>query len=92
MKRAIISASLVGVLFALAPLVLARAQAFPERPIKLIVSSPPGGPPDIMARLVSDQVAAALGQPVVVENRVGGAGGTIGRARSSAPSPMAIRC
>jgi tripartite-type tricarboxylate transporter receptor subunit TctC len=62
----------------LAPPFLASAHAFPDRPVKLIVSSPPGGPPDIMARLVSDQMAAALGQPVVVENRTGGAGGTIG--------------
>jgi tripartite-type tricarboxylate transporter receptor subunit TctC len=77
MKRAIISA-LLGFLVVLAPLWLAGAQAFPDRPIKLIVSSPPGGPPDIMARLVSDEMAAALGQPVVVENRTGGGGGTIG--------------
>jgi tripartite-type tricarboxylate transporter receptor subunit TctC len=53
------------------------AQAFPDRPIKLIVPSPAGGPPDVMARLLTDKMAAALGQPVVVDNR-GGAGGTIG--------------
>jgi tripartite-type tricarboxylate transporter receptor subunit TctC len=53
------------------------AQAFPDRPVKLVVSSPPGGPPDIMARLLTDKMAAALGQPVVVENRAGGAGGLI---------------
>src|SRR5215475_607521 len=71
---------LVSVLVALvAPfLVFHSAQAFPDRPIKLIVSSPAGGPPDIMARLLSDRMAADLGQPVVVENRPGGAGGTIG--------------
>jgi len=57
--------------------VLHGAQAFPDRPIKLVVSSPPGGPPDIMARLLTDKMAAALGQPVVVENRAGGAGGLI---------------
>jgi len=57
---------------------LASAQAFPDRPVKLIVSSPAGGPPDIMARLLSDKMAVALGQPVVVENRPGGAGGTVG--------------
>lgn len=60
------------------PLFVHTAQAFPDRPVKLIVSSPAGGPPDIMARLLSDKMAAALGQPVVIENRPGGAGGTIG--------------
>lgn len=54
------------------------AEAFPDRPIKLVVSSPPGGPPDIMARLLTDEMSAALGEPVVVENRAGGAGGLIG--------------
>jgi len=53
------------------------AQAFPDRPIKLVVASPAGSPPDLMARLVTDGMSAALGQPVVVENRPG-AGGTIG--------------
>src|SRR4029078_9135875 len=53
------------------------AQAFPDRPVKLVVSSPAGGPPDIMARLLTDKMGEALGQPVVVENRPGGAGGTI---------------
>src|SRR5262245_16204451 len=61
-----------------AQLVAPGAHAFPDRPIKLIVSSPAGGPPDIMARLLSDRMGAVLGQPVVVENRPGGAGGTIG--------------
>ena len=59
-------------------LALASAQAFPDRPVKLVVPTPAGGPPDIMARLLSDKMGAALGQPVIVENRPGGAGGTIG--------------
>jgi tripartite-type tricarboxylate transporter receptor subunit TctC len=70
---------IIGALILLAAqLVLPGAQAFPDRPIKFVVSSPAGGPPDIMARLLSDKMAAFLGQPVVVENRPGGAGGTIG--------------
>jgi tripartite-type tricarboxylate transporter receptor subunit TctC len=50
-------------------LVFQSAQAYPDRPIKLVVPSPAGGPPDQIARLISDKMAAALGQPVIVENR-----------------------
>src|SRR5712691_7251269 len=55
----------------------AAAQPYPNRPIKMIVPFAPGGA-DVMARLVGDQITAALGQPVVIENRPGGAGGTVG--------------
>jgi tripartite-type tricarboxylate transporter receptor subunit TctC len=67
-------------------LVLQSAQAFPDRPIKLVVASPAGSPPDVMARLLSDKMAAALGQPVIVENRPG-AGGTIGARSVAAAAP-----
>jgi tripartite-type tricarboxylate transporter receptor subunit TctC len=50
---------------------------FPDRPLKIIVAWPPGGVVDSTARLVGDQLAAQLGQPVVVENRFG-ANGNIG--------------
>jgi tripartite-type tricarboxylate transporter receptor subunit TctC len=55
---------------------IAGAQAYPTRPIKLIVAFPAGGPADTMGRMVGQAVSAKIGQPVVVEN-VGGAGGTI---------------
>jgi tripartite-type tricarboxylate transporter receptor subunit TctC len=55
----------------------ADAQTYPNRPIKMIVPFAPGGA-DVMARLVGDQITAALGQPIVIENRPGGAGGTVG--------------
>ena len=58
--------------------IIGSAKAFPDRPVRLIVTSPPGGPPDIMARLLTDEISKALGQPLVVENRAGGAGGIIG--------------
>jgi tripartite-type tricarboxylate transporter receptor subunit TctC len=75
MKRKLAAALLALIL----PLsIFAGAQAFPDRPVKLVVPSPPGGPPDIMARLLMDKMSAALGQPVIVENRPGGAGGLIG--------------
>jgi tripartite-type tricarboxylate transporter receptor subunit TctC len=79
---------LITVLVALGAhlLVLPGAQAFPDRPIKLVVASPAGSPPDVMARLLSDKMADTLGQPVIVENRPG-AGGTIGARMVLAAEP-----
>jgi tripartite-type tricarboxylate transporter receptor subunit TctC len=68
---------LVAAIISLATITDAGAQSYPNRPIKLIVPFAPGGA-DVMARLVADQITVALGQPVVIENRPGGAGGTVG--------------
>jgi tripartite-type tricarboxylate transporter receptor subunit TctC len=55
---------------------IAAAQTYPARPIRMVVGFSPGGPADVMARLIGQHMAMTLGQPIVVENRAG-AGGTI---------------
>ncbi len=79
----------VGLLacFAVLSSIWQNTQAFPDRPIRIVVPSPPGGPPDIMARLLTDEMSAALGQPVIVENRAGGAAGMIGAKSVLAADP-----
>lgn len=56
---------------------LALAQAYPSKPIKMIVPFPAGGTTDIVARIVAQRMSESMGQPVLVDNR-GGAGGAIG--------------
>jgi tripartite-type tricarboxylate transporter receptor subunit TctC len=56
---------------------IARAQTYPSRPVRLIVTTPAGGSPDIIARLIGQWLSERLGQPIVVDNR-SGASGNIG--------------
>ena len=63
-----------------------QAAAWPSRPLRLVVPWPPGGTTDILARQIGPPLAAALGQPVVVENR-GGASGAIGTAELLRAAP-----
>ncbi len=64
----------------------ASAQGFPSRPVIMVVGFAPGGPADVIARLIAPGLGADLGQPVVVEN-VGGAGGSLGQGRVAAARP-----
>jgi tripartite-type tricarboxylate transporter receptor subunit TctC len=63
---------------ALAATQAAQAQTYPNRPIKVIVPFPAGGPTDGMARIISDRLGQVLGQSIVIENKGGGAGGSVG--------------
>ena len=73
--RRILLSAIIATGLALAATGAATAQTYPDRPIKLIVPFPPGGPTDYVARLVAQHASASLGQ-IVIDNRAG-AGGTI---------------
>ncbi len=79
---------LAAALFALAllPTGTATAQAWPTKPIRLMVPFPPGGSTDIVARIVAQKLSERLGQSMVIENR-GGAGGTIGTSAIAKSAP-----
>ena len=57
----------------------AAASNYPTKPIRVIVPSPPGGPPDLLMRIIAPKLSVSLGQTVIVENRLG-AGGLVGTA------------
>ncbi|MGB3434154.1 Bug family tripartite tricarboxylate transporter substrate binding protein [Achromobacter sp.] len=83
MKKALLAGSLA--ILALAGAASAQA-AWPERPITMVVPFPPGGPTDLVARVLAKQLTDQLGQTVVVENK-GGANGNIGMQYAAAAKP-----
>ena len=66
LKSALVSSSLVMIVTA-----VATAQEYPTRPVRLFVGFTAGGPTDVPARFIADKLSAALGKPVVVENKPG---------------------
>src|SRR5580693_4747048 len=74
------------VLAALFAIASARAQDYPDRPVKIIVPTPPGGPVDVIARLTANSLQNSLGKGFVVENRAG-AGNTIGSKDAAEAAP-----
>jgi tripartite-type tricarboxylate transporter receptor subunit TctC len=73
------------------PIMAQDAKDYPAKPIRIIVPYPPGGGTDVVARIISDPLAAALGQPIIIDNR-GGAAGNLGTdiAAKSAPDGYTI--
>lgn len=84
MQRRRFNLALVGSALAAAAPAL-RAQAWPERPVKWVLSQPPGSGPDNVARILSERLAKSWGQAVVIENKPGGQN-TVG-AQAAARSP-----
>ena len=80
-RRKLVVAAGLAALVTAAPAAQAQPvpRDWPNRPIKVVVPSPAGGPPDLIIRMIGPKLAAALGQPLVVENRAG-AGGVVGTA------------
>ena len=75
-RRTIVTAALAATA-SLAGAGAAWAQAYPSKPVRLIVPFAPGGTTDIVARVISDKIGATLGQTMIVENKAGG-GGSVG--------------
>ncbi len=73
MKAKLLAVAVMAIAAFAAPAIV-HAQAYPNKPIKVIVPYPPGDAGDIMARLISTKLTERLGQPVVVENRAGASG------------------
>lgn len=69
----------------------AAQEAYPTRPVKLVVPFPPGGPLDVPARFIAQKLSEHWGKPVIVENHAG-ASGSIGANAVARAEPTAIRC
>ena len=76
MQRRSLLIALALVAGGLPALALAQADAWPSRPVKIIVGYPPGGATDVAARLLASELSKSLGQQFVIENKPG-AGGTV---------------
>ena len=83
-RRTALAAALISASLSFAP--HPAAAAYPDRPITLIVPFAPGGPTDIIARILAIQLAQSLGQQVIVDNR-GGASGNIGMGQAARATP-----
>jgi len=80
------SCSVIAGLLLIVPPVVAQSDAYPNKPIRLIVPFPPGGGTDLVSRSIQPGLNATLGQPILIDNR-GGAQGTLGTAIAAKANP-----
>ena len=82
----VVRAALAATVLAAASSSAIAADAFPNRPVRFIVTFPPGGGLDLMSRIVGKTLTETWGQQVIIDNRIG-AGGTIGTALAAKAAP-----
>jgi len=85
--RRLLLSSIAAVGFVMPTVDAAPAQSYPTRPISVILPFPPGGNSDVVARFLADRLSSSFGQPVIVEHRPGGAGGTVGTKAVASAQP-----
>lgn len=84
LRRALLAS--VSVTLLLAMPATALAQAWPSKPLRIVVNFPPGSSPDVLARAISQPLQQAIGQPVIIENRAGASGMIGAEAVAKAPA------
>ena len=86
MMRSPTGAVLLGLAILLAPSSDASAQAYPTKPVSLLIAFPPGGPSDVLSRIVGKKLEQILGQPFIMDNRPGAGGNIAAEAAANAPA------
>src|SRR5258706_10140419 len=77
----------LAVAFLLSGMALSLAEGYPNRPVRVVVGFPPGGPTDVIARIVAQRLSESLGQQFFVEN-IGGAGGNTAAGQGARLTPV----